>query len=368
LKDNSDKKKKIIIVAGGSGGHIFPAIAVIDELIKSSYEILMITDKRGLSFKNLFPDITIRVVKSDTPFGKNKLKKIIFLFKIILGFFQSVWILLNFSPKLIIGFGGYPSFPPIIIAYLLRIPIIIHEQNLVMGRANLFLANLARKIAVSHKDTKNFPFKYINKVSFTGNPIRKEICKLRSISPPSYEYKNFFNILVFGGSQGASIFSDLIPQSLSLLKKSLRLNINIVQQAVKEDLVSLKETYNNLSISAKVETFFENLPVHISEADMIISRAGATSIDEFRIIGKPSILIPLSHSIDNDQYINAKKMECDGASFLIEEKDLNGKFLSDKINYFYENREVLTKMSLAAYKTGNVNAAKNIANLILTYY
>jgi UDP-N-acetylglucosamine--N-acetylmuramyl-(pentapeptide) pyrophosphoryl-undecaprenol N-acetylglucosamine transferase len=368
LKNHSSENKKIIIVAGGSGGHVFPAIAVIDELIDSSFDILMITDKRGLNYKNLFPNITIRVVESDTPFGKNKLKKIIFSFKIIQGLFQSFSILLNFSPRLIIGFGGYPSFPPIMIAYLLRIPIIIHEQNIIMGRANRFLRNLARKILISHKDTKNLLPKHSNKTLLVGNPIRKEICRYRSAKPPLHNHTNNFNILIFGGSQGASIFSDLIPRSLSLLEIELRSNINIVQQAIKEDLFFLEKKYNELSVNAKIETFFDNLPLHINEADIIISRAGATSIDEFRVIGKPSILIPLSHSIDNDQYANAKKLENDGACILVEEKDLNENFLSNKITYFYKNRDVLTKMSLAAHTTGNTSAAKSIADLILTYY
>ncbi|MFQ3360517.1 MAG: undecaprenyldiphospho-muramoylpentapeptide beta-N-acetylglucosaminyltransferase [Alphaproteobacteria bacterium] len=368
MKNYSSKNKKIIIVAGGSGGHVFPSIAVIDELIDSSFEILMITDKRGLNYKNLFPNITIRVIESDTPFGKNNLKKILFLFKIIPGLLLSFWILLKFSPRLIIGFGGYPSFPPIMIAYLLRIPIIIHEQNLIMGRANRFLGNLAKKILISQKDTKNILPKHYNKTLLVGNPIRKEICRLRSTHAPLYEHTNKFNILIFGGSQGASIFSNLIPLSLSLLPSELRSNINIVQQVVKKDLSLLEEKYKELSIPAKIETFFDNLPLYMHEADIIISRAGATSIDEFRVIGKPSILIPLSHSIDNDQYINAKKLENDGACILVEEKDLNEKFLSNQINYFYNNREVLTKMSLAAYATGNTSAAKNVANLILTYY
>jgi UDP-N-acetylglucosamine--N-acetylmuramyl-(pentapeptide) pyrophosphoryl-undecaprenol N-acetylglucosamine transferase len=344
--------KKILLVAGGTGGHYFPAEALLEELTENNYITNLITDKRCEQYIS-YPEFT-KIIDTKKLSG-SKINKILGLIYLPTSIIKSILFIIKFEPNLLISFGGYTSIPHLIAATILRIPIILHEQNSIIGKANLLFCKLAKIIMLSYKNTINLPNKYKTKSIFTGNFIRK---KFRQANKSQ---NTKFIILVIGGSQGAQIFSKEITDAIINLSYEHK-DIKVIQQVVQKDLDSVKEIYIKNGIEAEIETFFSDIDRKYSEADLIIARSGATTIAEIISLSKPSILIPMPSSVDNHQYFNAKLLEDKEATILIEQKNINNQ-LYNILNQLINNPKQLIKMQNSLKKL-QINGTQILFNAI----
>ncbi len=269
------------------------------------------------------------------------------------------------KPKAVIGFGGYPTFPPLVAARLRGIPTAIHEQNAVLGRANRMLAPRVKAIATSFEKTKYLDGALAAKSMITGNPVRSRVIAAagRAYEAPAKDGE--VSILIFGGSQGARYFSDAAPPALIELNDSLRARLRITQQAREEDLDRVRNAYADAGIAAEVEAFFNDLPERMAKAHLVIGRAGASTVAELTVIGRPSILVPLPHALDNDQLNNAQRLVDAGAGWLLEQKLLTPGRLADEIQRLIAAPEVLAAAAAAAKSAGRPDAVSRLADFAL---
>ena len=346
------------LACGGTGGHISPALALASNFKNYNLEPIFFTDVRG-SF--LLKSISHYVVISGSPSEKG-LNKIINLFKLFLGVLQSTYFLYKSKIKLVIGFGGYTSVPIILAARILNIPSIIHEQNKILGRANKFCSIFCDKVALSFSlkggDIKN------SKFILTGNPVSKQFEKIK---PKSFSTNNKeFVLLVIGGSQGASIFSQIVPKAIGNLPENFKKKIHIYQQCRENERKILTNNYKKLGIKFKVSNYFNKIYEIFKKTDLIIARSGGSTITEIIASGKPSFLIPLPNSLDNHQKENAYELKKQKACIFFEQKDFNEKSLSEKLCMAFSSEVFLRDMSRNTKSIYMKNAAKNIIQLVLT--
>jgi len=353
-----NNKKSILIAAGASGGHLFSASGISSELNKRGYQILLLTDERVKDLLVNFPAKKTIIIPSDTFTNKSPLKWPMAFFKLLSGFFISFFWIIKMRCVFAIGVGGYPSVAPLIAAKFCGLKILIHEQNRILGRANYFLLPLADLVTKGFDDKGIIPKKYWHKVKFSGNPVRKEILKSKNIKRNLRKEK--FNILIFGGSQGASYFTSLIPKVLDELPDKILNNLKLIQQVRKEDIRTLEENYCKRKVSYLVKDFFYNLPEIISEADLIISRSGASTISEMAVIGKPCIFIPLANTLDGDQEHNAERLAECGAAIVFNQSILKPNKLSKKIEGLISNPKNLDILATKIKKFGFADASENI--------
>ncbi|MCC8369452.1 MAG: undecaprenyldiphospho-muramoylpentapeptide beta-N-acetylglucosaminyltransferase [Rickettsia endosymbiont of Oxypoda opaca] len=375
--------KKIILVAGGTGGHFFAAAAIGEELISRGYEVHLITDLRCQKY--ITPDLKLTFHVIDLKrYSKSSLQKIKFFVALFRSVLKSVKLLHSLKPSVVVGFGGYPVVSSLFAAMWLRIPVIIHEQNSYFGKVNKFFAKFAAKIALAYEKTKNLPDILKNKIVITGGVVRASIrdillvkeelavsfrglttessfCIKYSldpvVKPRNDKNSNTFRIFIFGGSQGAKIFSELLPASIKLLmQKHSELRLYIVQQATNEDQEKIKKIYSKLNISYELAEFFDDIAYRYQNTDLVISRAGASTIEELTYIGLPAIFIPLPTATENHQFHNAKLLEDAGAGWCMEQSDISEEKLADKILLLIKNRNMLeqaTKNLLKRKKAGH---------------
>jgi len=329
--------KKILLVAGGTGGHFFPAVAVGEELVKRNYEVHFITDLRCKKY--IDPNTEIRFHVLDLKRPKSIL---VFLPSLSIAVFKAIKLLYSLVPSAVVGFGGYPVIASMFAAIFLRIPIIIHEQNSYFGKVNRFFANFAKKIAVSYKDTKNLPSIVKNKIVVTGGIVRRNIRELKVVNKQSEP----FRIFIFGGSQGAKLFSELIPDSIKILmQKQPELKLHIVQQAALNDQAKIEDIYLKLNITYKLAEFFNDMALQYQNADLVISRSGASTIEELTYVGLPAIFIPLPSAADNHQYHNTKLLEDEKCGWCMKQDDISSVKLADKIFDLVSNPKILKNTS-----------------------
>lgn len=353
--------KKFILTAGGSGGHVFPAQALAKELVSRGHEVIFITDRRGTSFSSMFPSSKEYKIFAGAYANLNKIKKIKALFSMGIGILQSIYLILKIKPNAVVGFGGYASFPAAFAAEILDIPLIIHEQNSVLGGANRFLAKKSAAIATTFPKVKRIP-KNVN-TFYTGVPVRPEILSMNTLS---YQNKNdIFKLLIFGGSQGAKIFSKIVPEAIKLLPKEIKANMQISQQARNDDLESLKLSYKEMNIDVEISSFFDNIAERLKETNLLICRAGASTIAELTTVGTPAIIVPILHSPDSHQLYNAKFVEENEACILMEETIFTAENLSNEIKNLYNNRTLLENMSKNAKKLAKLDAVSLFTDTVL---
>jgi len=310
------KKKTIVIATGGTGGHIFPSVSLSNFLVKD-YQIKFITDKRGLRYLSTNKNFKTHVINSGRIFSKNIFKIILGLIKISFSIISSLLLLIKLKPKLVIGMGGYSSFAVCLSAYFLKIPIVIYENNLVIGRTNRFLLPMSKKILVSTESIKGIKEKYKHKIFFSGYLLRKEIFKINKQDLKMKE--GDLSILIIGGSQSAKIFGECLPQTI---KKCYENNIKfrIYQQCLDYQKDELNKIYKGLNLNFELFTFTNNLLKYYEKADLVITRSGASSIAELVNLNIPFITVPLPSSADNHQLKNAIYFEDKGYCLLLEEK------------------------------------------------
>jgi len=338
----------ILLAAGGTGGHVFPAVATAQELTKRGYKVYFATDKRGEKYlKNI--GFEYRVISSASP-GGNVFKRGTALLKLLWGMMQSNFYFAKIKPKLVIGFGGYPSFPPMIAARFNFIKTILHEQNSHLGKANRFLSRHATVTAISFPKTQAAP----STAKLVGNPVRAEI-----VETPYPAFGGKINLLVTGGSQGAKLFSDSLPGALAGFADK----ITITQQVREEDIDKVREIYSKAGVEFELKSFFDDMPKRLSFAHLVICRAGASTIFELARSGRPAVFVPLAVSAGNHQFYNANAVVESGGGWIIEEKDFNAENLNRILAGLLSNPARLAEAAEKVKQFSHTDAAAELADL-----
>lgn len=352
----------VVLAAGGTGGHLFPAQALAEELTRRGYEIHLMTDERVRDYGKSFPAVDTHVVPSATLSLGEPLKLPGRMIRLYAGYRQARAILTALKPGAVVGFGGYPSFPPILAASRLRIPSCVHDQNAVMGRANRMLAGFADRVASSFPQLQGLPAKAAGKLTVTGNPVRDIALKKRAAPYPALKGAAAFNLLVFGGSQGARFFSEIMPKVLAELPRAFRDRLRLTQQARAEDMDWLRSELDRAGISYEINPFFMNMPKRIAASHLVLCRSGASTIAELGVIGRPAIMVPLPHALDNDQLRNAESFAAAGAGWIRPQATLEAKELASFIARLADG-DALARAANAALAHGVPDAAKRLADL-----
>ena len=353
-----------MLAAGGTGGHLFPAFALAEELGRRGHAVDLVTDERGDRYGTGFPARTVYQIPSATLAGRSPLAVARTGTTLMRGIIRAHGLLGRVKPAVVVGFGGYPTFPPLIAAGLRGIPSIVHEQNAVLGRANRMLAKRVTVIATSFESVRNIAPDLAAKVRFTGNPVRGQVVALAGQGYSRPEPGGPFRLVVFGGSQGARYFSDTVPPALAGLGEAERSRLKIVQQARDEDVGRVRQAYEKARIAADISPFFKDLPARMADAHLVIARAGASSTAELTVLGRPSLLVPLPHSLDNDQLYNATRLAESGGGWCIEQKDLDADRLQFEISGLMASPERLEAAAIAAKKQGRPDAVGRLADIV----
>lgn len=344
----------IILAAGGTGGHIFPALAVGEVFAKAGHHVTLFTDKRGAPMVE--GKISYKVIQASSPFKKGPFAKALGLASLSLGILQSLFSLAVSRPHTVIGFGGYPSFPPLLASHLLRVPVILHEQNAVMGRANQWLAKFAHIVALSFEKTKGAS--HSDKTVTTGMPVRDAFYQASE-----YKARASCHLTIIGGSLGAQIFADLLPEALALLPDEVRQIISITHQARDEHISALKQRYQEMGIRADVARFYHDMARLYDESDIIISRAGASSVAEISASGRASILIPFAGALDDHQTGNALRLVEAKGAFMISEQEADAASLARYLTMLIDDETTRVDMAHHAKSLAHHSAAAAIAAL-----
>jgi UDP-N-acetylglucosamine--N-acetylmuramyl-(pentapeptide) pyrophosphoryl-undecaprenol N-acetylglucosamine transferase len=354
-----------MLAAGGTGGHLFPAFALAQELARRGVVVDLVTDMRGDRYGLNFPARKTYQVPSATPAGRSIVGAARAALLLSRGVAAAYGLFGEVKPSAVVGFGGYPSFPPLVAARLRRIPTALHEQNAVLGRANRALARYMTAIATSFEDTKLLGDNLRGKVKLTGNPVRDTVVDwaTQSYHPP--DTRGPLSLVVFGGSQGARFFSDAVPPALGLLPEDIRQRLFVVQQCREEDLVRVESAYQAIGVRAHLAAFFSNLPEEMAKAHLVIGRSGASTVAELTVLGRPAVLVPLPHAIDNDQLQNARRLEAAGGAWCLEQKGVTPESLAKTIAGLLTSPDTLAKAASAAKKLGRPDAVQRLADVVV---
>jgi UDP-N-acetylglucosamine--N-acetylmuramyl-(pentapeptide) pyrophosphoryl-undecaprenol N-acetylglucosamine transferase len=354
--------KTIVLAAGGTGGHLFPAQALAEELGRRGYEIHLMTDERVRDYGKSFPAVATHLVPSATLTLGQPWRMPAGTLRLYRGYRRARAVLKSVRPQAVVGFGGYPSLPPILAASGLGIPTCVHEQNAVMGRANRFLARFATKIASSFPKLEA-PVKARVKVIVTGNPVRDMALKEKGAPYPALAVDGPFNLLIFGGSQGARFFGEFMPQVIASLNRDMLSRLHLTQQCRLEDIEAAREAYGKLGFDFELQPFFQDMPKRIANSHLVLCRSGASTIAELGVIGRPAIMVPLPHAIDNDQLRNAESFASAGAGWICPQVGLEPKeFAAFLTRLRYDDKE-LKRAAAAAIGHGMPDAAARLADL-----
>ena len=354
----------VVLSAGGTGGHMFPAFALARALLVRNIPVVLVTDARGARYKEQYPDIPFHVVRAET-MRAGILAKIRMLFELAAGIGQSVLLLRKLKPRAVVGFGGYPSFPAVLAAQVLKIPTLLHEQNAVLGRANKLVAAAATKIALSLPELGAVPKGWHAKTIVTGNPVRAEIMAVGEKPYNAPTQDGDFRILVLGGSQGASVFSTVVPEAIGLLPETFKKRVRIVQQCRAADIATARHAYDVLGIDARLETFVTDVPAQLEACHILIARSGASTVTEVAVAGRPAFFVPYPHHKDQQQKVNGQVLVKAGAALMFEEKSLTSQGLADALAGLMQDPQRLAGMAEAARKTLAADASKRLADAIL---
>lgn len=355
------ESKLFLLAAGGTGGHLFPAEALAHELIARGHRVHLVTDSRAERFAGKFPASEVHVVRSATIGSKNPVKVIGSLWTLFQGMREAGRLLRRIRPDAVIGFGGYPTIPPLLAASNAGIPSMLHEQNAVMGRANKALASRVKVIAGGFLPESKGT--HAAKTVITGNPVRPEVIAAAAIPFVPSLAGEPFRLVVFGGSQGAQFFSDSIPAAIALLPDQLRARLELVQQVRPEDEPQVRARLDQLGVKAEVSPFFTDMAARIAAAHLVISRSGASTVSEIAVIGRSAILVPYPYALDHDQAANAQALMAKGGASVVKQSGLTPQILSDMIADRMNDPAGLAATAASAQATGKPDAARLLANL-----
>lgn len=365
----SSSSRVIVLAAGGTGGHIFPAVALAEVLRARGLEPHLITDHRFHHYNKASGDgvlgqIPIHTIRAGS-LGGGLVRKLKNLVGIAVGVLQAWCLLRRLKPHAVVGFGGYPSFPTMVASILRRERMIIHEQNSVLGRVNRLLARYGARIATSYADTRKLPSAATARVVVTGNPVRAAVCAIAKVDYPELTEDGFLRVLVIGGSQGASVFSEVIPQALGQLPPELRARIRLDQQCRVAEIDAVRAKYQALQMQVDIAPFFADVAARLAAAHLVICRAGASTVAELMVAGKPAILVPLPIATDNHQYYNAQAIEDTQAGWVVTQQAFTPEALATKIETVMRMPRRLTQAATAMRQLANVNAAEALADVVI---
>ena len=357
-----DVQPLFLMAAGGTGGHVFPAEALTRELLGRGAKVALVTDTRGGKFST---DIVVPVYQVNaSPLGRGLFHKAFSLAKMGIGVIQAGLLLRKLKPAAVIGFGGYPSVPLLYAASRTGVPIIIHEQNAVMGRANRTIMPMAKLLATSFPQVIGLPENHKARIVHTGNPVRPAFTAARATPYPALNDDTPIRLLVLGGSLGAKIFSYVVPKALALLPDEMRRRILIAQQCRAEDIEAARAALAGAGIEADVSTFFKDVPERMAASHLVIGRSGGGAIAELTAIGRPSILVPFAHGHAGEQRTNAEAVAQAGGAWIIPENAFTPEALAVRLEALLNIPANLAKAAAAARAWGTVTAADNLADCV----
>jgi UDP-N-acetylglucosamine--N-acetylmuramyl-(pentapeptide) pyrophosphoryl-undecaprenol N-acetylglucosamine transferase len=358
------KDNLALVAAGGTGGHLFPAQALAHALIARGARVRLATDERALKYGGEFPAEEVHEIASATPTSGGMAAKLKAALALGRGVAEAYMLLGRLKPRVIVSFGGYPTVPPALAASFRKIPLILHEQNAVMGRANRFLSKRAQIIACGFPTLDGIAPALRQRIVQVGNPVRPAVLEAAGLPYPDFA-DNRLRLLVTGGSQGARIMSEITPAAVELLAPQQRARLSIVQQARGEDLAHVEAAYRRMNVEFEAAPFFSDLPLRIAKSHLVLGRSGASTVSELAVIGRPAILVPFPHALDADQAANAAHLAKTGAAEVIRQTGFTPEWLAERFKQALADPKDLTRRAQAAKSAGIPDAAERLADLAL---
>jgi UDP-N-acetylglucosamine--N-acetylmuramyl-(pentapeptide) pyrophosphoryl-undecaprenol N-acetylglucosamine transferase len=355
-----------VLAAGGTGGHLLPAFALAVELERRGHHVALVTDERGAKIPGKPSFLPAHVLPAGR-LGKNPLSLIKGLRAIWRGRAMALRLFESFDPSCVVGFGGYPALPALLAAQSAGIPTVIHEQNAVLGRVNRFLAKRVNAIATSYREVDRLDPKLWGKVHLVGNPVRPEVLALRGEPFPEFTEDGLFRVLVTGGSQGASVLSEVVPDGLAMLPPSLCHRLQVTQQCRPEDIEAVRARYAAHHIPAELGTYFEDMQARLAGTHLFVGRAGASTIAELTAVGRPAILVPLPIATDDHQAANTREIVAAGGARAIRQTGFTPKELAKQIQAMALHPQSLANAAHAAWNCGLPNAVSDLADLVESF-
>jgi UDP-N-acetylglucosamine--N-acetylmuramyl-(pentapeptide) pyrophosphoryl-undecaprenol N-acetylglucosamine transferase len=358
-------ERPVLLAAGGTGGHLFPAEALATALARQGVVVHLATDERATRYGGSFPAAETHVISAGTPMSRSPVNVALAVGKLARGALQSFGLMGRLKPAAVVGFGGYPTVPPVLAATWRGVPTLIHEQNGVLGRANTLLAPRVLRIATGFASVKGIEGTLAAKAVHVGNPVRPAVIEAAKAPFPELVPGGLLRICAFGGSQGARVMSDVVPAALALLGDADRKRIVVIQQAREEDIGRVRQLYLQHSIQAEIQPFFRDLPARIAASHLVVGRAGASTVAELAVIGRASILVPLPGALDQDQAANAATLAAIGAAEVVTQDHFTPRWLAGALKTRLDDPSLLTKAAAAAKSAGIPDAADRLAALVM---
>jgi len=360
----SQRKPLVMLAAGGTGGHLFPAQATARALLQRGFQVVLVTDRRGADFVHDLSQIEVRRIAAASPNRGRGLAKLGAAFELGLGYLQSSRMISQLRPEAVLGFGGYPSVPPLLAASRRKVPVLLHEQNQVAGRANRLLASRADIIATSFPVVAGLRAQSQDRLVFTGNPVRAEIAAVGQGPYPRIEKAGPLVLLVTGGSQGARAFDNAVPEAVALLPQELRARLRVVQQVRSRDSDEVAAIYERAGVCAVLKPFFEDMPQRLSAAHLLLCRSGASTIAELAAAGRPALMIPYPFAADDHQRGNAEAFAAAGGGWVLPQREMTVERLSRQLLDLLSDPARLEGAAAAARAFARDDAAERLADLV----
>lgn len=354
----------VMLAAGGTGGHLFPAQALAEELVGRGYRIHLMTDERVRDYGKSFPAEKVHIVPSATLSLSDPLRLPGRLLRLASGYRLSRRLIRESGAVAVAGFGGYPSLPPLMAAARMGVPCLVHEQNSVLGRANRLLASRVTAVATSFDEVRLVPDAARAKVTLTGNPVRGVVKSVAAAPYPALVSDGDIRLLVFGGSQGARFFADMMPGVVAALPDDVKRRLVLTQQCREEDLSRTTEAYRASGVRAELNPFFMDMPQRMAASHLVVARSGASTIAELGVVGRPAVLVPLPHALDNDQLRNAESFERAGAGWVKPQGGIDSAGFAAFLAGLLSQPEHLKEAAAAALRHGKPDAARRLADLM----
>jgi len=359
----STVSRHFVLAAGGTGGHLTPAFALAQELVQRGHHVALITDERGAAIPGKPEYLPAHVLPAGR-FGKNPLRWPAAISAVLKGRRMAKRLYESFEPTAVVGFGGYPALPALLAARSSGVPSVIHEQNAVLGRVNRLLAGRVDAIATTYDEVDRLKPAFLEKTHVVGNPVRAEVLALRDEPFPAFTADGLLRVLVTGGSQGARVLSEIVPDGLAMLQPALRTRLQVTQQCRPEDLEAVRKRYSSHDIPAELGSYFEDMHERLADAHLFIGRAGASTIAELTAVGRPAILVPLPIATDDHQAANTREMVKAGGARSIRQERFTAKELAKQIQAMAQHPETLATAAHAAWNCGRPDAAEKLADLV----
>ena len=359
------RRDMVVLAAGGTGGHLFPAEALARELRDRGYGLALVTDRRGGGIEGLLGEIDIHRIHAAALSGRGVLRKAGALGQLGLGTLEASRLMRTLRPVVVVGFGGYASVPTMLAASRHGAATVIHEQNAILGRANRLLAARADKIATSFEAVAGISPALAPKVTRTGNPVRAAIAALGDEPYPTLAADGPLSLLVIGGSQGAHVFSTVVPAAIALLPAPLRARLRVTQQCREHTLAETRAAYRSLGVEAELATFFAEMPARLARAQLLICRAGASTLAEITAAGRPAMLAPYPFATDNHQTLNARALADAGGGWLMPNASFTAETVAHRLQALFAHPQSLAAAARASRALGEPDAAKRLADMVI---